>query len=98
MKSLKARIVSYFLILLAGLVLVVGLLLTGYDYTKSKGFFVSQERSPMNFGEALSNLPGELLWFMLAFLLIIFLVEVVVLAIRILRRRGLQEPDYRQRK
>ncbi|MBX2847424.1 MAG: hypothetical protein KTR16_03835 [Acidiferrobacterales bacterium] len=76
MKPVKERLKIYLMIVAFGLVLIVAFLVSGYDYSKSKGFYVSEDREPMTFIEALGALPSELVWFSLAFAIVILVVEV----------------------
>ncbi|GGZ96733.1 hypothetical protein GCM10008090_01210 [Arenicella chitinivorans] len=78
MKPLKERLKIYKLIVLVGIGLTFILLLAGYDYSKSKGFYPSTERKPLNFTEALTSLPTEFIWFLLVLFLIVFVVELFV--------------------
>ncbi len=86
MKPLKTRIKIYALIAAFGLIANLGLLMTGYDYRKSQGFFVSQDRESMSFSEALIRLPNEYIWWLLFFVLIVLVVEVVVFAFMLFRK------------
>jgi hypothetical protein len=84
---LKERVKLYLLILVAGLILVLSLLVTGYDYTKARGFFLSDKREAKSLGESLAMLPNEYFWFAIAFVFIVLLVEMSVLVVKIIKNK-----------
>lgn len=78
MKPIKERIKIYFMIFVFGLFGILALLLTGHDYTRARGFFVSDKREAMSLSESIIALPKEYLWFALAFIMIFFIVEIFI--------------------
>jgi len=77
MKPFKTRIEIYVAIMISLVMLVVGLLFTGYDYSRSKGFYVAADRSAMSFGEVIMALPSALLIPMLLLLGIMIFIEIL---------------------
>lgn len=87
MKPIKERIGIYLWILVSGVIGIVGLLLTGYDYTRARGFFLSEERKAMSFSESLMALPGEYIWFAIAFIVVVAIVELTILIVTFIKNR-----------
>ena len=83
MKPFKERIRIYLFILGLTAVLILGLLVTGYDYRKSDGFYPATDREPMSFSEAITILPSEITILSLVLLGIILIVECFLLLLRL---------------
>jgi hypothetical protein len=81
LKPIKERINLYLLILISGLIVILGLLVSGYDYTKARGFFQSDKREAMSLSESLAALPSEYVWFIVAAILIFCIVELFILMV-----------------
>lgn len=76
-KPFKIRIQYYISIFLLLIPMHLGLLMTGYEYTRNKGFYKSGA-DPMSFVEALIAMPNKL-WLMYAlFLGIILIIEGII--------------------
>lgn len=78
-KPFKERVKIYLMVLAFGLIGILGLLVSGYDYSRPKGFFLAEKREAMSFSESLMALPNEYIWFAVAFIFIIFIVELIIL-------------------
>lgn len=85
MKPLKERIQIYIWIGLAIVIGSIGLLLTGYDYRRNKGFYKADDREAMSFIEMLGALPSELIWSILALIFIIVVVELFIFIVMFIK-------------
>jgi len=87
-KPLKERIQIYVLLLVFSVVTLIALLFSGYDYRRSQGFFVAEDREPMSLGEVLAAFPKEYLYMLAALVGMIVLVEIAIfIGQRIFRRK-----------
>lgn len=78
MKPIKERIKIYLWVLVCGLFGIFGLLLTGYNYTRARGFHLSEKREAMSVVDALQTLPKEYIWFFIAFIIVVCIVELFI--------------------
>lgn len=58
--------------------MIVGFLVSGYDYSRAKGFYLATDRESMPFVEALKKLPEEYMWFVFVFVGMVLVVECVI--------------------